>query len=218
MFIFLPSRDGLQKERFAQYRLKKQSIVEAFHEMFMEVWLVKEIKVQMSNLAKIFLPSFWRRGNGQVDEIYNRINYWKIRGLRPSNHPKQRIKQYLQLWKSSPNWIDKLLALEIPDQNIIENSTRKSLGLPSLNKKWRKSALNNKIGGTRVNTLWVDACLPLLSEINNKDYFTIWYYWYPGDMPQLLKISPKRQPYRDMRKKVHIQMVPSGDLWILHKK
>ena len=55
-----------------------------------------------------------------------------------------------------------------------------------MNKKW-KSALNNTIGGTRVNTLWVDACLPLLSEINNKDYFTTWYYWYPGDMPQLLK-------------------------------
>lgn len=176
----------LAKRKFAQNRLKKQSIEEAFHEIFMEVLGYKRNKVQMSNLAKIFLPSFWKEENGQVDEIYNRINYWKIRGLRPANHPKQRIKQYLQLWKSSPDWIDKLLALEIPDQKIIEHSTRKSLGLPSLNKKW-KSALNNTIGGTRVNTLWVDACLPLLSEINNKDYFTTWYYWYPGDMPQLLK-------------------------------
>ena len=176
----------LAKRKFVQNRLKKQSIEEAFHEIFMEVLGYKRNKVQMSNLAKIFLPSFWKEENGQVDEIYNRINYWKIRGLRPANHPKQRIKQYLQLWKSSPDWIDKLLVLEIPDQKIIEHSTRKSLGLPSLNKKW-KSALNNTIGGTRVNTLWVDACLPLLSEINNKDYFTTWYYWYPGDMPQLLK-------------------------------
>ena len=177
--VHFANQRWLAKRKFAQNRLKKQSIEEAFHEIFMEVLGYKRNKVQMSNLAKIFLPSFWKEENGQVDEIYNRINYWKIRGLRPANHPKQRIKQYLQLWKNSPDWIDKLLALEIPDQKIIEHSTRKSLGLPSLNKKW-KSALNNTIGGTRVNTLWVDACLPLLSEINNKDYFTDMVLLVPG--------------------------------------
>ena len=108
MFILAKQR-WLAKRKFVQNRLKKQSIEEAFHEIFMEVLGYKRNKVQMSNLAKIFLPSFWKEENGQVDEIYNRINYWKIRGLRPANHPKQRIKQYLQLWKSSPDWIDKLL-------------------------------------------------------------------------------------------------------------
>jgi hypothetical protein len=45
-------------------------------------------------------------------------------------------------------------------------------------------------GGTRINTLWVDACLPLLSEINQVDYFETWFFWYAGDFPRiLLKIS-----------------------------
>jgi len=98
-----------------------------------------------------------------------------MKGLRPANHPHIRLQQYAQLWEKNPQWIQSLLQLNIPVPQNEEQSDRKILQLSKLNKEWKNKALAGVWGGTRINTLWVDACLPLLSEINQVDYFETWF-------------------------------------------
>ena len=62
-------------------------------------------------------------------------------------------------------------------------SSRKALGLKIHEKEFADEVLGGSIGGTRLHTLMVDACLPLWSVQNQKDIFETWFHWSAGDVP-----------------------------------
>jgi hypothetical protein len=81
----------------------------------------------MNELAEVFSPNWWKKNDSFPNLAYNSISDWKIRGVRPANHPKLRLEQYSKIWKSNPNWINSLLEFEIQDLPLNENTNRKNL-------------------------------------------------------------------------------------------
>ena len=140
----------------------------------------------MNQLAQAFPTAYWSSQKRNSTQAFQSICNWKMKGLRPANHPHIRLKQYAQLWQKNPQWIESLQKLNIPVPQNEGHCDRKSLQLSKLNKKWKNNLLCGVLGGTRINTLWIDACLPLLSEIHQVDYFETWFYWYTGDFPRIL--------------------------------
>ncbi|MBT5717232.1 MAG: DUF2851 family protein [Opitutae bacterium] len=176
----------LQKKAFARRRLAQGNQEEVFHQCILEVLGYKRNRVQMSQLAQSFPTAYWKDGGAEPKEVFDSVSNWKIRGLRPANHPRIRLEQYAQLWKKNPNWIESLSDLNIPGSNTGKVQCRKSLEIAKLNTKWKNTVMGGVWGGTRINTLWIDACLPLLSEIKQVDYFETWFFWYAGDFPRIL--------------------------------
>ncbi len=180
----------LQKKSFARKRLDHENLEEVFHQSFLEVLGYKRNRLPMNQLAQAFPTAYWKDAKANAKKAFESTCNWKLRGLRPANHPYIRLKQYAQLWEKNARWIESLLQLNIPIPQSRRENDRKSLQLSKLNKEWKNDILGGVWGGTRINTLWIDACLPLLSEINQVDYFETWFYWYAGDFPRILfKIS-----------------------------
>ena len=176
----------LQKKSFARTRLANGKHEQVFHQCFLEVLGYKRNRIPMNQLAQAFPTAYWKTANRNATKAFESTPNWKMKGLRPANHPHIRLQQYAQLWEKNPQWIQSLLQLNIPVPQNEEQSDRKILQLSKLNKEWKNKALAGVWGGTRINTLWVDACLPLLSEINQVDYFETWFFWYAGDFPRIL--------------------------------
>ena len=175
-----------QKKAFARKRLVHGNHKEVFHQCILEVLGYKRNRVQMTQLAQAFPPAYWEGGESKPTEVFDSVRDWKMRGLRPANHPHLRLEQYARLWKQNPNWIKSILQMKIPEPNKEREDNRKSLGLAKLNTEWTNHVMGGVWGGSRINTLWIDACLPLLSEINQVDYFTTWFFWYAGDFPKVI--------------------------------
>jgi len=118
--------------------------------------------------------------------FHEREGEWKLAGLRPANHPKARLVQYLDLVEARPTWPARLLTISC-DASGGESVTRKSLGISCLRDLIATDVLSGNIGGSRLDTLVVDGFLPLLSAKQNTDLFPYWFHWYAGDFPAKLK-------------------------------
>jgi len=177
----------LKKKQFAQKRLQKSKQEEAFHQCFLEVLGYRRNRAIMSKIGQSHPTQEWKCGAIDPDEVFQSEISWKLKGLRPANHPRKRLRQYGELWRANPNWIEDLLKINIPFDGNSEGSNRKNLGIHNLKKLWIDEILCGVWGGTRVDTLWVDACLPLLAEVHRRDYFPTWFHWFAGDFPDPLK-------------------------------
>ena len=139
----------------------------------------------MARIATQYSINEWRKGLNP-DKLFENESDWKLRGTRPANHPAVRLSQYAELVCRKPNWPDLLRELEVPKLTAPEGVDRKSLGLNGLRNNWKKNVLGEIFGGTRADTLWIDACLPLWAVEKSIDPFATWFHWQLGDFPKRL--------------------------------
>ena len=182
------SRERWEKKlTYARKRLFGEDWSEACHQFVLEILGYRRNRAPMSAIS--LSHSLSEFSGGQVDEetlFREREGGWKLAGLRPANHPKIRLAQYLDLVKANPDWPTQLLECPIaPDHTGLFD--RKSLLIGGLRKCLAADVLAGKIGGSRLDTLIVDGFLPLLAAKNNTDLFPYWFHWYPGDFPTKLK-------------------------------
>ena len=183
----LAQKRWVQKKNFARKRLLSVSDPkQALHECFLEVLGYKRNRSQMARVSQLFPINEWSSNKVEPREALDSIHNWKMRGIRPANHPQLRLQQYHQLWEKNPLWCESLLAMNIKDSENAKITNRKRLKLSNLNREWKEEILRGVWAGTRVNTLWIDACLPILAEIHQRDYFATWFHWYAGDFPRSL--------------------------------
>ncbi len=176
-----------QKKKFARKRLSTvRDPKQALNECFLEVLGYKRNRSQMAKIAQLFPMNEWIRNRVEPKQAFDSIHDWKLRGLRPANHPYLRLEQYQELCQKNPQWCDSLLGMKIHNSKNADGTNRKKLELSKLNREWKQNILAGVWGGTRVHSLWVDACLPLLAEIHQQDYFATWFHWYAGDFPRSL--------------------------------
>ena len=175
-----------QKRLFAKKRLDNTGWEGACHQWLLEVLGYRRNRTPMAQTALLFPAEVWRIGLN-IDQVYSSQNDWKLRGSRPANHPRKRLQQYAQVIKNRPNWMENLKSMNFQSnsQATAENltSSRKALGLKIREKEFGEEVLGGLIGGTRLHTLMVDACLPLWSVHHQKDVFETWFHWTAGDIP-----------------------------------
>ena len=182
-----------QKLAYAQQRLKVEGWEAACHSYALEVLGYARNRAPMLRLAARhplakMRGGFCGRRTLNVDQLFSEeSDHWKLNGLRPANHPKRRLGQYLEIVSKQPYWPDRLLVcLQRFPEVFAESGTavfRKTVGLAGLRTMLSESVFCSVISESRLNTLTVDAILPLATAaglLNGVDY---WLHWFPGDSP-----------------------------------
>ena len=176
-----------QKKKFAKQKLNSSPFKQALHESFLEALGYRRNRSPMLRIAQLHPWQEWNSKAMSGSDLFHTEKEWKTNGQRPANHPKLRLKQYAKLWRSNPNWITQVENTKIPKSKKNLQLNRETLGIHALRKIWKEEILVQSFGGGKIDTLWIDVCLPILSVIHGKDYFDVWYYWPPGDFPLFLR-------------------------------
>ncbi|MDR3228498.1 MAG: DUF2851 family protein [Puniceicoccales bacterium] len=182
-----------QKTRFAAQRLEKHGWAESCHQLVLETLGLKRNRAPMSALA-LKHPLAAMRGAGAEALFAEQHGAWHLSGLRPANHPLRRLKQYLAALAKKPDWPDALAAwgagLAECSAATTDNTARfrKTRRFSATAKRLRDGVLAGAVGGTRLNTLAVDALLPLLAAhgVAPEVCAQFWFHWELGDVPSRL--------------------------------
>ncbi|MBK1858011.1 DUF2851 family protein [Cerasicoccus arenae] len=178
-----------QKRRYAQLRLKRLGWPLALHQAFLETLGYRRNRAPMNILAERFPPETMR-GMGAEELFDTAKGQWKLAGLRPANHPRKRLEQCLALLHARPDWPSALKgwsALKTPaDPDEATGIVRRQASFTRLRAELAEDILAGVLTGSRLDTLVVDAFLPLLSVELDQDFFGLWHHWMAGDAPAAL--------------------------------
>lgn len=191
----------LAKCKYAEGRLHSTDWERACHQWFLEVLGYRRNRVPMARIAQRFPLQIWQKGINPF-EAFQTEKDWKLRGVRPANHPQKRLEQYAQLIKKRPDWPERLQRMNLSMVHDGANAPlRKDLPIKELESEWAQQILGDTFGGTRINTLMVDAAMPLWSA-KHGDAFTTWFHWSVGDVPtahrkwaKVAGLSTRKQPF-----------------------
>ena len=177
------------KIEYAKKRLESEGWEMAMHSTTLEVLGYRKNRAAMARVAQLLKPSLWRTGSVPVEEAaWSRRQSLGKNWSEARSRPELRIAQYRKLWISNPQWLDDLRS-ELWPRNSAEETLRSRIFSDTvrpraLRKRIETSTLRSSITGTRLDTLIVDAWLPLITVMGNADYSACWVAWYPGDFPE----------------------------------
>ncbi|WP_309396179.1 DUF2851 family protein [Cerasicoccus maritimus] len=178
-----------QKRRYAKMRLERLGWRLALHHAMLEVLGFRRNRAPMIALAEHFPPE--EIVEHSADELFDFAQgRWKLAGLRPANHPRRRLEQYQALLTNCPDWPQAMLqwaglrANADPDE--LTSLVRRNSGFTALRAELADGILASFLTGPRLDTLVVDALLPLASVETGRDLFGLWHHWMAGDSPAAL--------------------------------
>lgn len=181
-----------QKLMYAQSRLSAEGWEEACHCYALEVLGYTRNRAPMLRLAANYPLARLRGATLTADALFAaEAGQWKLNGLRPANHPQRRLAHYLAMVRQQPYWPDRLLEclnrFPSPQSAGSTAAFRKAVGLAQRRAALSKSVFSGMLGETRLNTLVVDAILPLATAAGLLNGFNYWMHWSSGDSPAGLR-------------------------------
>jgi len=190
-----------QKVHFAEEQIRRIGWSEACHFAVMDALGYSKNRVAMRNLATHHPLDTW--GYTHLELLYSeQESNWSLSGVRPFNHPRTRLRQYIKFNSFEIPYPLEWLKLEIPvierrspSISVVEN--RKKMGMKQLREEFEKKAFRGVFGGNRLDTLIHNVLLPYLSAKNDCDYYNYWFYWYVGDCPTKVKRINERMISED---------------------
>lgn len=150
------------------------------------------------NMEGQMVDSYRRSGGSEqvnaalvADRLFDEeLLHWKLNGLRPANHPRKRLRQYLEVVAKQPHWPVRLAdCLKHVPAAVMQSETaafRRAVGLSALRAELRESVFCSVISEKRLNTLVVDAIIPLATVAGLLNGFEYWLHWFAGDSPDVL--------------------------------
>lgn len=177
-----------QKVIYAKKRLESSGWSKACHQYLLEVLGYARNRLPMARIADRYPLELWENGAVEIEAAYESERANWARGLqRPANDPRRRLSDYLRLAQTRSNWPRHLrVALENLPVVAKETSTgafRRRVGLAALQRELHCNHLCRVAGATRVNTVMVDAFLPMAQAAGLLDSFCYWWHWPAGDRP-----------------------------------
>jgi len=177
-----------QKLRYAQQRLQANGWDGACHAYALEVLGYARNRAPMLRLAAKYPLARWASADVSAEERFSEeAAHWKLNGLRPANHPRRRLAQYVEVVQQQPQWPSRLSAclkrFPCADAKMPTTVFRKTVGLPQLRGSLGESVFSGAFAQTRLNTLIVDAILPLATAAGLLDGQAYWVHWSLGDSP-----------------------------------
>ena len=182
----------VQKLAYARKRLQEVGWEAACHQYALEVLGYARNRAPMLRLAAQYPLSTLRPDDVSADELFaEEASHWKLNGLRPANHPRRRLGQYLEIVQQQPHWPDRLAdclkTFPRVDGDWPTPAFRKTVELPTRRAVLSESIFSHVIAEKRLNTLVVDAVLPLATAAGLLDGHAYWMHWPPGDSPDALR-------------------------------
>ncbi len=213
-----------QKAGFARRRVERLGWNEACHHAALEILGFRFNRVPMLRTAVRAPLAAW--GGGEVDVAVlfaAEAAAWSLQGVRPANHPRERLRQYAAWTRARPDWPARLLQLagEVPDFMA-------EAGTPAVRQVCRLAALRTRVAdevtagalaGTRLDNLVCDGFLPLLAARTRRSFLLPWYHWFAGDLPPRLRLALRALAVCDGRAQPACHGLAQGLLgWMLARE
>ncbi len=183
-----------QKAGFARRRMERLGWNEACHHAALEILGFRFNRVPMLRTAVRAPLAAWARGEADATVLFAaEATAWSLQGVRPANHPRERLRQYAAWTRARPDWPARLqqLAGEIPDFMT-------EAGTPAVRQRCHLAALRSRVAdeitagvmaGTRLDNLICDGFLPLLGARTRRSFLLPWYHWFAGDLPPRVRLA-----------------------------
>jgi len=209
------------KRAFARRRLAHSGWPTACHQMALEGLGYRRNRAPMHRLAAAWPLERLRREAPEAETLYEaERDAWRLSGIRPANHPRERLASYLALVRRAPDWPEALrdcwrraepgsaeASAEAPSR-----AARRALGLRELRRAAVEAAPLPSVGATRFNTLMSDALLPLAGAEGLLSAESVWYHWWSGDVPEAARRFLRRSEVVDGRRQPHCNGLNQGAL------
>ncbi len=176
------------KVSFARHRIRTEGRERTAHRLFLETLGLRRNRAPMADLSRRHdLADF---AGLDADTLYHSMRgAWKLSGVRPANHPRNRLRAYGELARRRPDWpteaLEFLIALPHAETSGHDTTAfRKAAGLAALRLTLAEEKLAGTVGGTRLDTLVADALLPWACAASDRDLFDYWHHWPLGDAPE----------------------------------
>ena len=201
-----------QKVYFAGLRLKGLDWDDACHHTAMECLGYRGNRGPMLALAARYPLEQLAEERPRPETLVAAVpDTWSRDGLRPANHPVVRLRQYLRWAKKRPDWPERL-ASEIaswarsgaeprrPEELLsLAPTFRRDYELPRCHQRLEEFVAAGSVPGSRFTTLVCDGFLPLAAARGEGGLFPYWFYWYPGDAPDVVREIIKTAEITDGR-------------------
>jgi hypothetical protein len=201
-----------QKVYFADIRLKALGWKDACHYTALECLGYRVNRGPMLSLAARFPLEQMAERRPRPEALVGAVpDTWTRDGLRPANHPVVRIRQYLVWAKKRPDWPERLRS-EIsswprsgaeprrPGELLrLAGCFRREYELPARHRRLEEYVAAGSVPGSRFATIICDGFLPLAAAAGERGLFSYWFYWYPGDAPDLVREVIKTAEITDGR-------------------
>jgi hypothetical protein len=180
-----------RKLGFAKKRLAGAGWADACHQYCLEVLGYARNRAPMARIGLAYRIADFESGRASPETLFEeRRSDWRLSGLRPANHPKQRIRQYASICQVNPDWpkrlVEVLRAFPATDTDRTGSEFRRTYEIPKLIKRISVEVFAEKISAKRLNTLICDGFLPLATAHGLLDGAAYWRQWPAGDAPDAL--------------------------------
>jgi Protein of unknown function (DUF2851) len=213
-----------QKVHFAQLRIERLGWSDAAHHAALEILGYRRNRAPMLAVAGRHPLSEWVSGMDLPGVFAGQGTHWSLQGVRPANHPRRRLQQYQRWVTISPDWPERLaqFVMDPPAGAFAEQPTKEArhrLAVPARREKLMRGLLGGAVGGTRLDTLLCDGFLPLLTARDGSELFPLWFHWFLGDVPDLVRRTLPRLGLSDGREQPLCHGYAQGLLgWILSRE
>ena len=177
-----------QKLGYAKQRLESAGWHKACHGYLLEVLGYARNRLPMARIAERYPLELWESGAIEVETVHvSECDHWVRGSQRPANNPLRRLKDYMRLAQTRPDWPAKLRAalqgLPAATADVSTAAFRRRVGMSILQEEFHRNQLAKVAGLTRCNTAMVDAFLPMAQAEGLLDSFWYWWHWPAGDRP-----------------------------------
>ena len=203
-----------RKVNFARKRVQGSSWLEACHHYCLEVLGYARNRAPMARVALSHRIEDFSEGRVEVEALFaEERGRWRLSGLRPANHPRHRLAQYIEICRMHPDWPERLKRVlddldDLDDFKGLDGSVtvdaslsgaafRKQHGLAGLAERIAQKVFSGKISAKRLNTLVCDALLPLAQASGLLEAEALWWHWPAGDTPERLHAFLKQSQVID---------------------
>ncbi|TVP80224.1 MAG: DUF2851 family protein [Puniceicoccaceae bacterium] len=180
-----------RKQAFCGKRLAGAGWRRACHQYCLEVLGYARNRAPMARLALTYGIEDFASGQLSTDRLFEEVrSHWRLSGLRPANHPKHRLGQYLSICAAHPDWPERLMAVfqsfPVVDGSMRGAAFRRAVALPQLQGRISSEVFADTISAKRLNTMICDAFLPLAQAQGVLPAEAYWMHWPGGDAPDAL--------------------------------
>jgi hypothetical protein len=183
-----------QKVHFASLRLARLGWEAACHHAALEILGYRFNRAPMLHVAAAWPLSAWVAGGETAAIAFAAEDErWSVQGMRPANHPRQRLRQYAAWMRERPDWPTRLgalvRALPLAGSGAQGKSTadfRRAHALTKFRTRIAHEICADTVGGTRLDNIICDGFWPLLAARGNNGLFAWWFHWPTGDLPPYL--------------------------------
>lgn len=177
-----------QKVGFARRRIDKLGVEGALHHAALEILGYRQNRAPMLAVAARHPLVDWVAAVAVGAWFHEHEGAWQTRGVRPANHPMQRLHQYAAWVGRVPGWPrvagDLFGRLATVPGSALVTQVRRQWRFGALRARVAHEVTGGVLNGSRLDNLVCDGLLPLLAADTGADLLPAWFNWFVGDVPR----------------------------------